>query len=132
MILKNTLLLTLTIFIGLGTAMAQDDSIIDDVGTALRTGSSKELSKFFNDVIELKIDGEKENYSRTQAEVIVRNFFTKYPPKNFTKIHNGSSPDGLQYVLGKYAHNEGTHRVYMLIKKTDGSFKIDTLDLTKE
>ena len=129
--LKNTLL-TLTILFILGSVQAQDGSIINDVGTALRTGSSKELAKFFNDVIELKIDGEKENYSRTQAEVIVRNFFTKYPPENFTKIHNGSSPDGLQYVLGKYFHKEGTHRVYMLIKKTEGSFKIDTLDLTKE
>ncbi len=129
---NSTLILTI-VFILIGhLSTAQEASIIDDVGTALRTGSSKELANFFNDVIELKIDGEKENYSKTQAEVIIRNFFTKYPPQNFTKIHNGSSPDGLQYVLGKYAHKEGTHRVYMLIKKTGGAYKIDTLDLTKE
>ena len=111
---------------------AQNQEIINDIGTTLRTGSSKELAKFFNDVIELKIDGEKENYSKTQAEVIIRNFFAKYPAENFTKIHDGNSPDGLLYVLGKYIHSQGTHRVYMLIKPTEEGYKIDTLDLTKQ
>jgi len=111
---------------------AQDQDVVDNISIALNTGSAKELTNFFNDVVELKIDGEKENYSKKQAEVIMKNFFSKYPPVGFNKIHNGSSPEGLMYVLGKYSHKGGSHRVYMLIKELNGSYKIDTFDLTKE
>jgi len=114
------------------TSEAQDNDVIDDISIALSSGSAKELTNFFNDVVELKIDGEKENYSKKQAEVIMKNFFGKYPPVRFNKIHNGSSPEGLLYVLGKYSHKEGSHRVYMLIKQLKGTYKIDTFDLTKE
>lgn len=110
----------------------QNDDVIGNISIALSSGSAKELTNFFNDVVELKIDGQKENYSKKQAEVIMKNFFSKYPPLRFSKIHNGSSPEGLLYVLGKYSHKEGSHRVYMLIKKMDGKYKIDTFDLTKE
>ncbi len=128
----SVIILFLVFFSIPALTQAQSKEVIDDISVALRTGSSKELSNFFNDVIELKIDGKKENYSRAQAEVVIRNFFVKYPAKNFVKIHNGSSPDGLLYVLGKYSHTQGTHRVYMLIKSNEGVYKIDTLDLTKE
>ena len=110
----------------------QSDDVIDNISIALSSGSAKELTNFFNDVVELKIDGQKENYSKKQAEVIMKNFFSKYPPVRFNKIHDGSSPEGLLYVLGKYSHKEGSHRVYMLIKQLDGKYKIDTFDLTKE
>ncbi len=114
------------------TSDAQSNDVIDNISIALSSGSAKELTNFFNDVVELKIDGEKENYSKKQAEVIMKNFFSKYPPVRFNKIHDGSSPEGLLYVLGKYSHKEGSHRVYMLIKHLDGKYKIDTFDLTKE
>ena len=124
----------LLIFIGSSfkASVIQSDEIIGNISIALTSGSAKELSNFFNEVVELKIDGQKENYSKKQAEVIMKNFFSKYPPIRFSKIHNGSSPEGLLYVLGKYSHKEGSHRVYMLIKKMNDEYKIDTFDLTKE
>ena len=114
------------------SSKAQNNDVIDNISIALSSGSAKELTNFFNDVVELKIDGQKENYSKKQAEVIMKNFFSKYPPVRFNKIHNGSSPEGLLYVLGKYSHKDGSHRVYMLIKQLNGEYKIDTFDLTKE
>ena len=114
-------------------ANAQEKAIIDNISNTLNIGSSKELARYFNEVVELKIDGEKENYSMRQAEAMMKNFFEKYPPTGFVKIHNGSSPEGLLYVLGKYSHKKGSHRVYMLIKQlNNGTYKVDTFDLTKE
>lgn len=114
------------------SSKAQDKDVINNISIALSSGSAKELTNFFNEVVELKIDGQKENYSKKQAEVIMKNFFGKYPPVGFVKIHDGSSPEGLLYVLGKYSHSDGSHRVYMLIKQTNGVYKIDTFDLTRE
>ncbi|MEL7147517.1 MAG: DUF4783 domain-containing protein [Bacteroidota bacterium] len=129
------ILLVLVLFLSTDSSAQNDitDATIEEISKTLRIGNSRELAVYFNDVVELKIDGEKQNYSSLQAEAIMKNFFVKYPPTGFVKIHKGSSKEGLSYVLGKYSHKKGTHRVYMLIKKVeDGKYKIDTFDFTKE
>ena len=108
------------------------DAIIKDIGLAMNAGSSKELVKFCNETVEIKIDGESSNYSKAQAEVILKDFFTKNPAKSFTYIHKGSASNGLTYTIGQYTHENGSFRVVMLIKKIDDSFRIDTLQFIKE
>ncbi len=108
------------------------DETVKDIGTAIKAGSAKELIKFCNTTIEIKIDGESSNYSKAQAEVILRNFFTKTPPKNFLYIHQGASPEGLKYTIGRYTHSEGAYRVVMVIKKIDNKYLIDTLNFSQE
>ena len=108
------------------------DETVKDIGTAIKAGSAKELIKFCNNTIEIKIDGESSNYSRAQAEVILRNFFSNTPPKNFSYIHQGSSPEGLKYAIGRYTHADGAYRVVMVIKKIEDKYLIDTLNFSQE
>jgi hypothetical protein len=108
------------------------DETIKDIGTAMKAGSSKELIKFCNQTIEIKINGESSNYSKAQAEVILRDFFSKKPPKTFTYIHQGSSPEGLKYTIGRYTHADGAYRVVMFIKKIGDKYLIDTLNFSQE
>ncbi|WP_420576664.1 DUF4783 domain-containing protein [Ekhidna sp.] len=108
------------------------DETVKNIGTAIKAGSSKELIKFCNETVEIKINGESSNYSKTQAEVILRNFFTKNPPKNFTYIHQGSAPEGLKYNIGRYTHENGAYRVVMFIKKIGDKYLIDTLNFSQE
>jgi len=121
------LLVSLYLFFGQG-----EDATISEIGTALKSGSSKELIKYCNETVEIKIDGQSSNYSQAQAEVVLRNFFTKNPSKNFTYIHQGSSPEGLKYNIGRYAHDNGTYRVVMFIKKIGDNYLIDTLNFSQE
>jgi hypothetical protein len=109
-----------------------EDATVKEIGTAMKTGSSKELIKFCNKTVEIKIDGESSNYSRAQAEVVLKDFFAKNPAKSFSYIHQGSSPEGLKYNIGRYAHENGTYRVVMFIKKIGDNYLIDTLNLSKE
>ena len=109
-----------------------EDATVREIGIALKTGSAKELIKFCNATVEIKIDGESSNYSRNQAEVVLKDFFTKNPVKNFNYIHQGSSPEGLKYNIGKYSHENGGYRVVMFIKKIGDNYLIDTLNFSKE
>ena len=109
-----------------------EDATIRDIATALKSGSAKELIEFCNETVEIKIDGESSNYSKTQAEVVLKDFFAKYPAKNFTYIHQGSSPEGLKYNIGRYVHDKGNYRVVMFIKKIGNNYLIDTLNFSKE
>lgn len=108
------------------------DETVRDIGIAMKAGSSKELIKFCNKTVEIKIDGKSSNYSKNQAEVILKDFFSKNPSKGFTYIHQGASPEGLKYTIGKYSHEKGAYRVVMFIKKIDDIYLIDTLNFSKE
>jgi ribosomal protein L3 len=114
-------------------ASAQEEApVINHIKTALKAGSSKDLAKYFNDMVELGIDGEKSNYSRTQAEFVVRDFFKKNPPVDVQFMFKGSSKEGLMYAMGKYNSSGGTYTVYILVKQFNGNYLIDTIDFSKE
>ena len=125
------LIFSLCLALSFLNAKAQNE-IINNGKIALKTGSSKELVRYFNDMVELSFDGEKSNYSKTQAEFVLKNFFKKHPPIDFQYIHQGSSKEGLKYAIGTYSYNGGSFRVYILIKQFNGSYLIDTLDFSKE
>jgi hypothetical protein len=105
---------------------------VDDVAVALKTGSSRELVKYFNNVTELKVEGKEANYSKVQAESIVKDFFRKYPAKNFSYIHKGSSPGGLKYSIGTYTYDQGSFRVVMYLKPINNKYVIDSISFSKE
>ncbi len=122
-----------SIIIVLGFFLNQvQDGTIQDIGLAMKAGSSKELIKFCNKTVEIKIDGESFHYSKNQAEVILRDFFSKFPSNGFTYIHQGASSEGLKYTIGRYVHDKGSYRVVMFIKKIGDSYLIDTLNFSKE
>ena len=118
--------------VGLAVAAMAQSETIKNVRTALKAGSSKELVKNFNRTIELNFDGDKSNYSRTQAEFVLRDFFKKYPPSDFQYIHQGASKQGLTYVIGKYTFESGSFRVLLYIKKFNESYFVDLIDFSRE
>lgn len=121
----------ITFFLSM-SLLVQEDETLDNISAAMRAGSSKELIKYCNDNLEIKINGKSTNYSKSQAEVVIKDFFMNNPPKNFRYIHHGSSPEGLKYTIGTYTISNGSYRVVMLIKKVGANFKIDTINFSKE
>ena len=119
-------------FLMLFAPMQQEDQTLNNISAAMKAGSSKELIKYCNDNLEIKIDGKSTNYSKSRAEVVIKDFFMKNPPKNFRYIHHGSSPEGLKYTIGTYTVSNGSYRVVMLIKKVGSNFRIDTINFSRE
>ncbi len=97
------------------------DDVIENIRVAIRVGNSKELASYLHDPVELNLEEKRESYSRNQAEFVLRDFFTKYEVVEFSYVHQGSSREGLKYVIGKYEHSEGSFQVYMLLKKDANS-----------
>jgi hypothetical protein len=139
MILQEMKYFLLTLFfIGLAfgsfPAQAQND-VMGGAKTALKTGNSRELAKYFNSNIELIIEAENVDYdkvSNTQAELILKNFFQKYPAKEFNFGHQGSSEGGLQYSTGTYVSGNSTFLVYIVLKQFGGRYMIDRIDFRNQ
>ncbi len=109
-------------------ANAQSNEVIENSKMALKTGNSKELSRYFNDIVELGFKGEeKTSYSKTQAEFVLKDFFKKYTPVDFQYVHQGSSNQGMKYAIGKYSYASGDFRIIMVVKQFKGNFLIDSI-----
>ena len=131
--IKYYFLISALIFsLGLFQEARAQSEIINNMRAALKTGSSREFVKNFNNMVELNFEGEKSNYSRSQAELVLKEFFKKYPPIDFQYIHKGSSKQGLTYVIGKYTFEDGSFRVWILIKKFGEDYLVDSIDFSRE
>jgi len=109
------------------SALAPGDipqSMID----AFKSGNTTELAKYFNTSIELAILDQEDIYSKQQAELIVKDFFTKHVPTGFTILHKGGK-EGSQYAIGSLTTTAGNFRVTLLIKLRDNKPFIHQLRL---
>lgn len=110
-------------------SIAQDNN---NISLTLRSGNAKELSKYFVENIELAIIEKEGVYSKSQAQIILNDFFTKYIPNSFNILHQGKVNDKEKYFIGSLVTDKKKFRVYYyLIKKGDKylirelSFKFD-------
>lgn len=112
----TTLLLGLTVL--LSSFMMQ--SSIDDVINALRSGNSGELAKSFDENIELTLPDKSDNYSKAQAQVILKDFFANNGVKGFELKHKGDSPGGGHFCIGTMQTNSGSFRTNVFMKIKNG------------
>lgn len=127
--MKKSMLLICTLLLGFA---GYGQSTTENVKLALNAGSAKELIKYFNQVTELKIDDTGANYSKIQAESVLRDFFQRNQVESFDYIHKGSSPEGLKYNIGMYNAKSDTYRVVILLKEVKGQYVVDTMNFNKE
>ena len=106
--------------------------INDDISLALRAGNAKELTVFFNKNIDLKIRDNEGIFSKTQAELILKEFFDHYTASSFTILYQGSSKDGAKYSIGNLVTDKGMFRVYYYMKIVGETYRIFELSLNKE
>lgn len=109
-----------------GSVFAQNQGIPEQIPLAIRTGDAKMLADHFNEVIELVILSKENMYSKEQAEKILRDFFTKNQPTQFTIKHQGGKSKS-RYAIGQLATRSGNYRVYFLLKGIDDKALIHQL-----
>lgn len=108
------------------------NDVIADIGTAIKSGTASNVSKYFNSTLDLSTPDNEGTYSKTQAELILKDFFTKNPPSTFSINHQGSSTDGSLYAIGTYATSSLSFRTYFLLKKVDSGFLIQKLEFEEQ
>ena len=90
-------------------------SNIDGVISALRSGNATELAKYFDDNVELTLPVKSDSYSKAQAQVIIKDFFSNNGVKTFELKHKGDSPGG-HYCIGTLQTESGNFRAHVFMK----------------
>lgn len=92
---------------------------IDGVIMALRSGNSAELSKYFDDNVDITLPDKSDSYSKAQAQLIVKDFFGNNGVKGFELRHKGDSPGG-HYCSGTLQTSAGNFRTNVFMKNKNG------------
>lgn len=129
--MKKNILLLLLFLISPYIFSQNQGEIPNGISLALKTGNSKELVKYFNDNVEMVILDEEGIYSETQAEMILKDFFSKNQPRNFSLLHQGGKTDA-KYGIGNLVTAGDSFRVYFLLKKKNGNILIHQFRIEKE
>ena len=138
-----TISLLLLLFALVAQPSLAQEEVLSTAKVAFKAGSSKDLSKYFHNNLEIKIDDNEadntnSNYSKTQAEYVLKDFFKDNPPQDFVYVHHGTSKDGMKYAIGKYTCKDstgkpsGSFRVFLKLKQYEGNYLIDEIDFSKE
>lgn len=122
------LVLGLSLFTG--QVFAQD--LNAQIASGIKSANAKELGLHFNQTLDLSTPDAEGTYSKAQAEMIVKNFFLKYPPTSYTRNHQGKSNDGSQYAIGVYKSGKFSFRTYYLLKAINGKPLIHQLKFELE
>lgn len=89
---------------------------IDDVINGIKSGSASSLSKYFDNTVEISVAGKSNNYSRSQGETVLRDFFLNNSVKSFSIVHQGES-GGAQFCIGTLLTKRGSFRTTVNLKK---------------
>jgi hypothetical protein len=111
---------------------ASAQAIFTPMKDAVKAGDASELAKYLNTSIDLNLEGEVNTYSKAQAEFVLRDFFKKHTPNDFSIVHTGSSKGGLQFAIGKYQSGADNYNVLMRVREVDKAFLIHEMSFTKE
>jgi len=107
--------------------------IIEQIRVTVKASNSKELTNYMSDMVEIQLpDQDRNNYSKTQAEFVMRDFMKKYPPSNFTYIHKVLDKEDFKFTIGEYVYASGTMRVTMVIKPVNGKYLIDSIVIERK
>ncbi len=91
-------------------------SSISDVVNALKTGNASQVSKYFDNTIDITLADKSNSYSKSQAELVLKDFFSNNSVVDFEVVHTGDNA-GSQYLIGNLQTKKGTYRTTIYIKQ---------------
>ena len=114
------------------SASAQISDVNNQIISAVSKGDAHELSGNFNQNISVKTDNDEGDFSKTQSEVRLNDFFRRNKPLSFTVESKGGLSSNSEYIIGKFKTSKHTFRVYILIKEISAQKLINQISFEKE
>jgi hypothetical protein len=106
--------------------------VLESVAAAIRIGNSKELAKYFATTVEVTLPEKDGSFSKVQAEMVMKDFFTKNAPSAFSINQQGTSTGGSQFMIGSYKSGSKVFRTYLLFKPVNGQLFIQQIEFETE
>ena len=106
--------------------------VIENIAAAVRSGNSKSLAVYFSQALEITLPGKEGTFSKVQAEMVMKDFFSKNPANSFSLDQKGTSAGGSQFMIGTYKSGNRVYKTYFLLKPADGQLQIQQIQFDPE
>ena len=106
-------------------------SSIEEVITAMKAGSAADIARFFDNTVELNMPDKSNSYSKSQGELVLRDFFTTNVVKSFIVNHKGENSNS-QFCIGTLVTKNGTYRTTIYIKLKGDKQLLQTITFEKQ
>lgn len=113
------------------TLEANSHNSIDPIVSAIGSGSSSELARFFDSSISMNVNGQQGEYSKSQAEIVLKDFFKKNPSQGFSIVFQNENPGSLSTYIGEYSSHQNKFKVFIKVSQNSNIFRIYSLDFVK-
>jgi Domain of unknown function (DUF4783) len=91
---------------------------IEDIVMAMKSGNASQLSRYFDNRVDISLPDKSDNYSRTQAEMVIRDFFSSNAVRNFEIKYKGGSTSS-KYCVGTLQTRNGDYHTKLFMKEKD-------------
>lgn len=118
----TSILLSLTVQSDIPYSSIEKAFISNDAGNIVSLGKDKML---------INILGKEGAYSQSQANLVLKDFFTKKPGSSFKFIFKGKESADGSFAIGTYESKAESYRVSIHFKKIGSDFKIESLIIEK-
>lgn len=103
---------------------------LTDVIKAIKSGNASEVSKYFDNAVEITLPQKSNSYNKRQALLVLQDFFNENHVKNFQVIHQ-SEKEGSEYCIGTLTTNNGSFRTTIYMKQSGEKQLIQELRFEK-
>ena len=105
---------------------AQEDPF-DPIIKAMQGSDARSLSSSFNVTVELLLPDNESTYSASQGEMIMKDFFKKYPPDSFTVAQKGTIDTASRFAICDYVTSNRQYQVCINLRKENDHFLIQKI-----
>ena len=88
---------------------------IEEVISALKSGNASGVARYFDNFIDITLPDKSSNYSKSQGELVIKDFFDNNGVKSFDVKHKGSNDNG-EYCIGTLQSKNGNYRTTVFMR----------------
>jgi hypothetical protein len=129
---KFLIISIISCFFSFGPVDIQQKDVFDTLSGYFKDSNSKELAGYFASVIELEILSEEGEYSKAQAELILRDFFSKHVPVSVKVIHRLSSSSNYKIGVLYLQSQKDKLRVSISMANNGNKFLIKSITIEND
>ncbi len=131
---KTTIVMSVVYSFLLGLILSvnfQSDIPYSTIESAFATNDAQDITALGKEKILINILGKEGVYSQSQANLVLKDFFTKKPGTSFKFIFKGKEASDGSFAIGTYQSKSEEFRVTIHFKKVSGDFLIESLSIEK-
>ena len=119
-----------TVFFMLISIIGMSQNVVEDLRSALAAGNVNGIARYFDNNVNLNITGSQASYSRSQAEMVLRDFFNKNNPRKLEIEHSDASRN-MRFAMGTLFTATGNFKVYFAVKQKENNTIIQELRIER-